>query len=54
MQRRFKASLSRDLGYTYLLSTTAYKDAAEIGTRYEAVQPDRPKKYILFKLKDME
>lgn len=52
MQRKFKASLAKDMGHTYLLSTTEYKNSSEISSMYKLLYPDNSNKYILFKLND--
>jgi 4-amino-4-deoxy-L-arabinose transferase-like glycosyltransferase len=52
MQRQFKASLSKDFGHKYLLSTTEYKNSSEISSMYKLLYPENSKKYILFKLND--
>src|SRR5262245_31604478 len=52
MQRQFKASLTKDYGKDYLLSTTAYKNSPYITSTYRFIHPGNPKKYILFKLND--
>jgi 4-amino-4-deoxy-L-arabinose transferase-like glycosyltransferase len=52
MQRKFKASLTKDYGNTYLLSTTEYKNSQSITSTYRFIHPENPKKYILLKLND--
>jgi hypothetical protein len=52
MQRKFKASLTRHLGHTYLLSTVEYRDAIDISAMYKPLHPTNPKKYMIFKLKE--
>ena len=52
MQRQFKASLTKDYGNNYLLSTTKYKNSPYITSTYRFIHPGNPKKYILFKLND--
>ena len=52
MQRQFKASLTKDYGNNYLLSTTEYKNSPYITSTYRSIHPGNPKKYILFKLND--
>ena len=52
IQRKFKASLAKDMGHTYLLSTTEYKNSSEISSMYKLLYPDNSNKYILFKLND--
>jgi dolichyl-phosphate-mannose-protein mannosyltransferase len=51
MQRKFKASLVKDFGHTYLLTTTAYENAEDISSRYTLLHPPHPQKYLLFRLK---
>ena len=50
MQRHFKASLAKDLGHKYLLSTTAYKTYNDIPSTYTLFHPEYPQKYIVFRL----
>jgi 4-amino-4-deoxy-L-arabinose transferase-like glycosyltransferase len=52
MQRQFKASLTKDYGSNYLLSTTEYKNFPYIASTYRFIHPENPKKYILLKLND--
>jgi len=52
MQRKFKASLTKHPGHTYLLSTTEYQNSEAISSVYTLLHPENPKKYILFQLKD--
>jgi hypothetical protein len=52
MQRQFKASLTKDYGKNYLLSTTENKNSQYITSTYRFIHPENPKKYILFKLND--
>ena len=52
MQRQFKASLTKDYGNNYLLSTIEYKNSPYITSTYRFIHPENPKKYILFKLND--
>jgi hypothetical protein len=51
MQRKFKASLTRDFGHKYLLTTTAYENADEISSMYTRLHPAHPQKYLLFRFK---
>ena len=50
MQRHFKASLAKDFGHKYLLSTTAYKTYDDIPSAYKLFHPENPEKYIVFSL----
>ena len=50
MQRHFKASLAKDFGHKYLLSTTAYKTYNDIPSTYKVFHPEYPEKYIVFRL----
>jgi 4-amino-4-deoxy-L-arabinose transferase-like glycosyltransferase len=52
MQRKFKASLTKDIGHKYLLSTSEYKNSPEISSMYQLLYPENSNKYILFKLND--
>ena len=52
MQRKFKASLSENLGYEYLLTTTEYMNSEYIPAKYRRMYHYPAKKYILFKLED--
>ena len=51
MQRKFKASLVKDFGHTYLLTTTAYEHTEDISSMYTLLHPPHPQKYLLFRLK---
>jgi hypothetical protein len=50
MQRHFKASLAKDFGHNYLLSTTEYKMSNDIPSAYKLFHPEHPEKYIVFRL----
>jgi len=50
MQRHFKASLVKDFGHKYLLSTTEYKMHNDIPSTYTLFHPEYPQKYIVFRL----
>jgi hypothetical protein len=50
MQRHFKASLAKDFGHNYLLSTTEYKMSNDIPSAYKLFNPEHPEKYIVFRL----
>jgi hypothetical protein len=50
MQREFKASLSENFGYQYLLTTVEYINSEYISVRYQRIPPFHTKKYVLFKL----
>jgi 4-amino-4-deoxy-L-arabinose transferase-like glycosyltransferase len=52
MQRKFRASLSENVGQEYLLTTTAYIGSEYISLHYTRIPPFNTKKYVLFKLKD--
>ncbi len=52
MQRKFRASLSENLGHEYLLTTTDYINSEYISSRYKRIHPVYAKKYVLFKRDD--
>jgi hypothetical protein len=52
MQRKFRASLSENVGQEYLLTTTDYIDSAYIFSYYRRIPPFDTTKYALFKLND--
>jgi 4-amino-4-deoxy-L-arabinose transferase-like glycosyltransferase len=49
MQRQFKASLAKDFGHQYLLSTIEYNTYEDIRSMYKFFHPQHPQKYILFR-----
>jgi hypothetical protein len=52
MQRRFKASLSKNIGYKYLLTTNEKAIPDELSWKYKRVNSYHARKYLLFKLDD--
>jgi 4-amino-4-deoxy-L-arabinose transferase-like glycosyltransferase len=50
MQRQFKASLVKHPGHKYLLSTVENKHSEHIPSTYQFLHPEKPKKYLVFKL----
>ena len=52
MQRKFKASLSENMGHDYLLTTTEYMNSEQIPAKYKRKPPFHAKKYVLFHMDD--
>ena len=52
MQRKFKASLSENIGHDYLLTTTEYLNSEHIPSTYKRIPPFYTKKYVLLRLGD--
>jgi len=50
MQRKFKASLSENIGHDYLLTTIEYMNSEHIPSKYKRIPPFSAKKYVLFRL----